>query len=243
MTIDLEPSHFILRGLLRRLPAELHEALDYQFFNLPARYFRALDMKAVQTDLHLMRRIREEHVIAAVSELQAGLTIQVIVEKDEPRIFLRVVAILVSSGINILKAAIYTGKNDAMVVDHFVVHPRSSPAVLERTCLEIKDALIFGQLCQPKLPYPDSTGLLVTYSQPSPDQTTMTISARDQIGFLFRIARVFDALGVSLNYADIKTRDDHIIDTFHIVRPNGQLLHPAHLAELREAIYKAFAGG
>ena len=241
MATDANVSQTILRGLLRQLPAEFHSALDYQFFNLPSRYFKTLDMKAIQADLRLISKIHGAQAIVSICDLNDKLTIQVIVEKDEPRIFLRVVSVLASHGINILEAAIFTGKKDSMVVDHFVVDNRANRAVLDRACREIRDSLVQTKSVEPLLPNPDNSGLLVMCSQFNADHTLVTVAARDQIGFLYRVARVFAELDLRLKYAEIKTRDDHIVDTFYVVTAQGVKLDNAKVADLRSAVNVAFA--
>src|SRR5579862_6298236 len=80
------------------------EVLESKYSNLPARYFTSLDMTTIRADLKLVARIVSEHVIVDVSDFKGGLTIQIVAEKDEPGIFLRVAAVLYSHGICILKA-------------------------------------------------------------------------------------------------------------------------------------------
>ena len=218
-----------------------NDVLDFQYFNLPARYFTSLDMNTIRSDLKLIAKINTEHLIVAVSELKEGLTIQIIAEKDEPGIFLRVAAVLYSHGISILKATIFTGEKDTMVIDHFVVHPQTERALLNLACSEIRIALTEKTTCVPVLRPADNTGLTVACTPSQAGYAIVKMEAKEQAGFLYRVANVFSDLDLSLVDADIKTLQDQIVDTFHIVTSGRRMPTPEKLAELHAALLSAFA--
>ncbi len=218
------------------------EVLDLQYFNLPARYFTILDMPTIRADLKLVARIVSEHVIVDVSNFKGGLTIQIVAEKDEPGIFMRVAAILYSHNICILKATIFTGKKDTLVIDHFVVHPQTDRALLNLACSEIRDALIHNTTCTPELCKADDTDLSLTCVQSKSDCAIVAITAREQTGFLYRVAKIFSDLDLSLTDADINTRGDRIFDTFQIVTSDRKMPSLEKLSELNDALLRAFAG-
>ena len=217
------------------------EVLDFQYFNLPARYFTSLDMPTIRADIEFVSRIVSEHVIVEVSDIQDRLMIHVVAEKDEPGIFLRVAAVLCSHGICILKATIFTGKKDTMVIDHFIVHPQTERALLDLACTDIRDALLHKTTCTPKLGTPDNTGLAISCVQSSSDDAIVTIEACEQPGFLYRISKTFSDLDLSLTDADINTTADRISDTFHIVTPDRKMPSLEKLSELHDALLRAFA--
>ena len=215
------------------------DVLNFQYSNLPVEYFTSLDIKTIYADLKLITRVGSEHVIVAFAELSEGLTIQIVEEKDEPGIFLRVAGVLYSHGIDILKAAIFTGKKDTMVIDHFVVHPQTDRKLLDRVCGDIKTALIHKTYFQPELRKADKTGLCVSCFQ-SGAEGALKIEAKNQTGFLYRVAKVLADLNLSLIDADIKTQEDNIIDTFRILTPERKMPTLDKLKELREAVLKTF---
>jgi UTP:GlnB (protein PII) uridylyltransferase len=216
--------------------------LEFQYFNLPARYFTLLDMPTIQADLKLVARILSEHVIVAVSEFKGGLTIQIVADKDEPGIFMRVAAILYSHRICILKATIFTGKKDTMVIDHFVVHPQTERALLDLACNEIRDALLHKTTCAPELCKPDNTDLSITCVQTKSDDAIVAITVREQAGFLYRVSKILSDLELNLTDADINTKGDRIFDTFHIVTSDRKMPSLDKLSELNDALLIAFRG-
>ena len=217
------------------------DVLDFQYFNLPARYFTSLDMPTIRADLELVARIMTEHVIVEVSDINDRLMIHIVAEMDEPGIFLRVAAVLYSHNICILKATIFTGKKDTMVIDHFVVHPQTERALLDLACSEIRSALINRTICTPELHKADNTDLSVSCVQSEPICAIVSIEAKEQTGFLYRVSKIFADLDLSLTDADINTKGDRISDTFHIVTPDRKMPSLEKLSELHDKLIHAFA--
>jgi UTP:GlnB (protein PII) uridylyltransferase len=238
-----EPSlEAIIYAWLKRLPANLQPVLDYQLQNLPARYFASLDVNGVQTDFNLMDRLRDERVIVMPSEVGGRTTMRVLMAQDEPRIFLRVVAALAAHQIGIERALIFTGSKDNMVIDHFVLGRIPGPAQLARAVARVRDSLLSGICETPELFKPIHSGLRVQVeNHNSQDHTTLTVFACDQMGFLFRIARVFSDLRLQIHFANLNTHGGQIVDSFHLVSHAGARLSLHDEIELRDAIHAAFA--
>ncbi len=218
------------------------EVLESQYSNLPARYFTSLDMTTIKADSKLVARIASERVIVDVSDFNGGLTIQIVAEKDEPGIFLRVAAVLYSYGICILKSTIFTGKEDTFVIDYFVVHPQTERALLDLACNDIRNALIHKTTCTAELPKADNTDLSVTCVQSNSNCAIIAITAKEQAGFLYRVSKTFSDLELNLTDADINTNGDLILDIFHIVTSDRQMPSLEKLSELNDALLRAFGG-
>lgn len=231
----------VLQMLERQMPEYLQKEFNHQATNLPPRYFRSLDTKGVKADLTLIDKLRSERIIVATTEVGGRVTLRVLMKKDEPRIFLRVVAVLSKNKVGIDKASIFTGSRDGMVLDHFVLQEPLNRRLLDTIIGEIKDALETGQFESPVLTPFDKRGAVITVNNPDDTHTTLSIAAHDQVGFLYRVAQVFSTLELSLTYARIRTHEGQINDTFHLVRKDNTVLSENEHALLVEALEKAFA--
>jgi len=239
---ESEPIEAIIYAWLKRLPARLQPMLDYQLQNLPSRYFQSLDVQGVQMDFSLMEQLKNERVIVLASDLEGRTVLRVLMARDEPRIFLRVVGALAARQINIERALIFTGRKDGVVIDHFVLKRVANPEQLEMAVAEVRDSLISGMCPTPRLYRPIQTGMRILIESHAQDHTTLTLFACDQMDFLFRIARVFADQNLGLLFANLKTHGDQIIDSFHLVNKDGNRLTAAEEQNLREALVRAFAG-
>jgi UTP:GlnB (protein PII) uridylyltransferase len=238
---ESEPIEAIIYAWLKRLPARMQPMLDYQLHNLPSRYFQSLDVQGVQLDFSLMEELKNDRVIVMASELEGRTLLRVLMARDEPRIFLRVVAALAAHQIVIERALIFTGRKDNVVIDHFVLRKCADSAQLERAVAEVRGALVSGMCPTPRLLRPIPAGMRILIESHAQDHTTLTVFACDQMDFLFRIARVFADQNLGLLFANLKTHGDQIIDSFHLVNKEGNRLTAAEETQLREAILRAFA--
>src|SRR5205823_2730507 len=114
-------------------------------------YFQSLDLPGVKADLTLTERLPSERIIVTTTEHAGRTTLRVLMAKNEPRIFLRVAAILARNKISVERASIFTGAADGMVLDHFVLAEPYDQRELELMVLEIRYALVTRRFVAPLL--------------------------------------------------------------------------------------------
>jgi len=233
--------HAAAHVLESQIPEHLQQELKLQLSNLPSRYFQSLDLPGVKADLTLTERLPSERVVVSTTEHNGRLTLRVLMAKDEPKIFLRVAAILARHKISIDSASIFTGAADGMVLDHFVLQEPVDRDILEPLMAETRSALRTGVYEPPILRPALTKGMRISVeNMRNTDHTTVALIAPDQVGFLYRVAQVFDAFSLDLKFAKIRTQNGQIHDTFHVVNTNGPLLMREQRA-LSEALAKSFA--
>lgn len=224
-----------------QIPAHLQRELKTQLTNLPSRYFQNLDLPGVKADLTLTERLPAERVVVSTTDHGGHLTLRVLMAKDEPRIFLRVAAILARHKISIDSASIFTGATDGMVLDHFVLQEPVDRDILEPLMSEVRSALLTGIYEPPILKPALTKGMRISVeNMRNTDHTTVSLSAPDQVGFLYRVAQVFDGFKLDVKFAKIRTQNGQIHDTFHVVNSAGPLLMREQRA-LSEALAKVFS--
>ena len=80
------------------------------------------------------------------------------------------------------------------------------------------------------------------YHELSMERTIVEIQARDQIGLLYRLAKVISDHGFDITFARIGTERGVAIDTFYIEGANNEPIStPERLRALRDALHDVIA--
>ncbi|MEO0054918.1 MAG: hypothetical protein RLZZ50_865, partial [Verrucomicrobiota bacterium] len=87
------------------------------------------------------------------------------------------------------------------------------------------------------LPHASFPPLVEVYHELSMQRTIVEVQARDEIGLLFRLARVISEHGYDITFARIGTERDVAIDSFYIENARAETApDPARLPALRDAL-------
>lgn len=190
-------------------------------------------------------------------DLNRSLTVVNIVTWDRAGLFYKLAGAFSLAGLNILGAKIISRADHIAIDTFYVVEPGrgvvQSPNVMEQFQRNVHVALIANRDLQheilaqarkhqSRLLVNDRNPLLASftpkidvYHELSLRRTIVEVQAPDQIGLLFRIAKVIYDHGFDITFARINTERGLAIDTFYIENANKETIaEPPRLVDLRE---------
>ncbi|HEX2854770.1 MAG TPA: [protein-PII] uridylyltransferase [Opitutaceae bacterium] len=205
-------------------------------------------------------------VIEWKDDLNRSLTVVNVVTWDRAGLFYKLAGAFSVAGLSILGAKVIS-RTDHIAIDTFyVVEPGrgvvQSATAQEKFAKTIEAALVGNNdlypeiLAQAKkiassryLSSPTGEALhssfpptVDVYNELSMQRTIVEIQARDQIGLLYRLAKIISDHGFDITFARIGTERGVAIDTFYIESANHETLETSdRLVALREALNEVIA--
>jgi len=199
-------------------------------------------------------------VIEWHDDLNRSLTVVQIVTWDRAGLFYKLAGAFSVAGLSILSSKVIS-RNDHIAIDTFyVVEPGrgvvQSSRAQEIFAKTVEEALVTNKDLYPDIvaqakkvrssrygldkavaPHASFPPMVDVYHELSMQRTIVEIQARDEIGLLFRLARVISEHGFDITFARIGTERDVAIDSFYI--ENARAEHASdtrRLADLRDAL-------
>lgn len=200
-------------------------------------------------------------VIEWNDDLNRSLTVVHIVTWDRAGLFYKLAGAFSVAGLSILSSKVIS-RNDHIAIDTFyVVEPGrgvvQSTRAQEVFAKTVEEALVSNKDLYPDIvaqakkvraarfapekgpaPHASFPPTVEVYHELSMQKTIIEVQARDEIGLLFKLAKLISDHGFDITFARIGTEREIAIDSFYIenARPE-QSSDPARLACLRDAIH------
>jgi len=179
--------------------------------------------------------------------VDSGITV---VQDDRLGAFSRVAGVLALNGLDIVAAAVHT--EDGMALSEFRVKTPEDVDVARLTsqleagfngqiALEARVAERRGTYSRARKrlsAQPIETAVAFD-NETSISATVIEVSGLDDIGMLYRVARSFNELGITIQTARIQTIGDMVVDTFYVTHNGSKVLDEQHLREVERAILYA----
>jgi [protein-PII] uridylyltransferase len=204
-------------------------------------------------------------VIAWHDDLNRSLTVVNVVTWDRAGLFYKLAGAFSVAGLSILSAKVIS-RNDHIAIDTFYVVEPGRGVVQSAKAQEIFARTVEEALVTNKDLYPDIVAqakkvrssrfgfdknpvelgslppTVEVYHELSMQRTIVEVQARDEIGLLFKLAKLISDHGFDITFARIGTERDVAIDNFYIenARP-AETIEPARLELLREGIHLAIS--
>ena len=204
-------------------------------------------------------------VITWHDDINRSLTVVNVVTWDRAGLFYKLAGAFSVAGLSILSAKVIS-RNDHIAIDTFHVVEPGRGVVQSAKAQEIFARTVEEALVTNKDLYPDIVaqakkvrgprfglekkpadlgGLPPTvdvYHELSMQRTIVEVQARDEIGLLFKLAKLISDHGFDITFARIGTERDVAIDSFYIenARPSETVQTP-RLERLRDAIHLAIS--
>jgi [protein-PII] uridylyltransferase len=204
-----------------------HEAQKPLWDTLDVSYFMRHDANDIAWHTrHLSRLVGTQDVIVRARRSPAGEGLQVLVyTKDQPDLFSRICGYFDQGGFSILDARIHTALNGYALDTFQVVTPTASEQFRELTSMvefELAQAISqAGPLPQPsrgRLSRRVKSFPITPHVSLKPDEKAqrwlLSISANDQVGLLYKVARVLGQHKLNLQLAKINTLGERVDDIF-----------------------------
>jgi [protein-PII] uridylyltransferase len=205
-------------------------------------------------------------VIDWKDDLNRSLTIVNVVTWDRPGLFYKLAGALSVAGLSILSAKVHS-RSDHVAIDTFHVVEPGRGVVQSASALEAFARSVDVALVQNKDLYPDMVAqarklaaasrfsaaaksgetfhasfpsTVDVYHDATMARTIVEVQARDEIGLLFRLAKVISDQGLDISFARIGTERGVAIDTFYIEDDAQQpVADPGRLQALQAALAQA----
>ena len=198
-------------------------------------------------------------IIEWKDDLNRSLTVVNVVTWDRAGLFYRLAGAFSVAGLNILSAKVIS-RADHIAIDTFhVVEPGCGPvqnrAALDVFSKSVEDALVHNKDLMPEIQtqarkvrasrlaveeralHSNVPPVVEVYHELDLKRTIIEIQAQDQIGLLYRMARVIFEHGFDITFARIGTERGIAIDTFYVESTNQEPVEDTErLRSLREAL-------
>jgi len=236
----------VLNGLQREFPApEIEQHLN----QLPEDYLFSLTSAEVALHLRLIRSLKEKPYILHHEYNEAGkfhnVTLCCLAELEA---FKNLVGTLTSKNLNIRDARIYLKKDGIVIINVQVEETREDPQNL-KVWKNVKESL--GKVFSGEM---DLRTLLATRTRYVTVKTASTaiipkvkvdntlktpfteirIEARDHIGMLFKIAKVFADMGIQVHHAKISIKGNRGIDVFYVSLNGKKIMRSRLIQQVKE---------
>lgn len=202
-------------------------------------------------------------IIEWKDDINRSLTVVNVVTWDRAGLFYKLAGAFSVAGLNILGAKVIS-RTDHIAIDTFyVVEPGRGPvqsaAAQDKFARTIEDALMANRDLLPDIQaqarkfaatrylsassgetlqstFPPTVDV---YHELSMERTIVEVQARDQIGLLYRLAKVISDHGFDITFARIGTERGVAIDTFYIEGANHEPIStPERLRALRDSLHE-----
>jgi [protein-PII] uridylyltransferase len=198
-------------------------------------------------------------------DINRSLTVVNVVTWDRAGLFYKLAGAFSVAGLSILSAKILS-RNDHIAIDTFYVVEPGRGVVQSATAQEIFAKTVESALVQNKDLYADIVAqaqryagryttpvasdvlhssfppTVEVYHELSMQRTIVEIQARDEIGLLYRLAKIIYDQGFDITFARIGTERGIAIDSFYIENANHEpIQETARLSALRDALLSAIA--
>lgn len=236
----------VLNALKQEVPvAEIEEYLN----QLPDDYLLSVTSGEVALHLRLIRSLKEKPYILHHEYHDEGkfhnVTLCCLAKLEA---FKKLVGTLTSKNLNIRDARIYLKQDGIVIITVQVAETKEDPKNLE-VWKNVKESLgkVFAGEMDLKTLFRTRTRYVTGNTAPMAiipkikvDNTLKTpftevrVEARDHIGMLFKIAKVFADMGIQVHHAKISIRGNRGIDVFYVSLNGKKIVLPRLISQIKE---------
>lgn len=238
----------VYKALESEFPAE---EIERHLNRLPEDYLLSSISEEIAMHIRLIRSLKDKRFIFHHQFSEAGnfhnVTLCCLAKLEAFKIL---VGTLTAKNLNILGARIYLKKDGIVIISMQAEAAKEDPHNLEvwktvkRNLLEIFDGKVdLSALFTGRTRYVTArTPAMAITPKIQVDNTMKTpftffcIEARDHIGMLYKIAKVFADFGVRIHRAKISTKGDRGIDVFYVSLNDKKIAFPKLLRRIKEKL-------
>jgi len=240
----------VFNGLNQEFPApEIEQHLN----QLPDDYLLSLTSAEVALHLRLIRSLKEKPYILHHEYNDEGkfhnLTLCCLAKLEA---FKKLVGTLTSKNLNIRDARIYLKKDGIAIITVQVAETKEDPQNLEvwKNVKENLGKVLAGEtnlraLLTTRTRYVTAniapTGIIPRIKVDNTLKTPFTeirVEARDHIGMLFKIAKVFADMGIQVHHAKISIKGNRGVDVFYVSLNGKKIVLPRLIHQLKEQMVR-----
>lgn len=225
--------------------------IEQHLNQLPDDYLLSLTAAEVALHLRLIRSLKEKPYILHHEYNDAGKFHNVtLCCLSKLEAFKKLVGTLTSKNLNIRDARIYLKKDGIVIITVQVAETKEDPKNLEvwKNVKENLGKVFAGEtdlqtLFRTRIRYVRAnTASMAIMPKVKVDNTLKTpfteirIEARDHIGMLYKISKVFADMGIQVHHAKISIRGDRGIDVFYVSLNGKKIVLPRLIHQIKEQI-------
>ena len=227
------------------------QEIDDFLVAMPDQYLLSTSVRKVTDHLALMKRLpTEQLVIQYRHDPEKGYTELTVCAYDAYGMFYRTAGAIASKNLNILRAQVFTSKNGVMIDTFQVTDPDGNICVYddawESVRTELRAALMSKSRPPEPGPYltersaPGAITPLVEFDNDTSDAfTIIDITARDRVGFLYRVTKTLYELNLDIGSAKIVTEGARVLDSFYITDLlRKKITDSVRLEKIRDSLLK-----
>lgn len=238
-----EDTNRYINSILSSYPGDDKEGLNQFLAEMPERYLLSTPPERVCVDYGLALAVRDNNLAISVDEKVDG-TVEIIVGAwDSHGLFSRIVGVLSSIGLNILRAKVYTGKN-GLVIDKIQISNWKELwwAGLDQLVEKgLKDVIIKG--------YPVSMVkheakaiarfeiFIELDNETSEESSVLEFFSSDRLGLLYDVSNLLYEKGMNIISARINTESGLAEDIFYI-QHKGEKVNGPKASELLLSLWE-----
>jgi [protein-PII] uridylyltransferase len=227
------------------------EEIDSFLVSMPDQYILYTSVHRVIDHMKMMQRLaREKLVIQYRHYPEKGYTELTVCAYDAYGMFYRTAGTIAAKNLNIQRAQVYTSKNGVMIDTFQITDPEGRlyayDDAWESVRFELRAALMSGRR-------PPEPGLYVALRQvpgaitpaiefdneTSDSFTIIDITARDMVGFLYRVTKTLFELNLDIASAKITTEGARVMDSFYVTDMLWRkIVDKERLDKIRDALRK-----
>ncbi len=238
---------------IRSAAADLFSSEEINAFlgSMSDQYVLTTPTHKVIDHLGMLQRLPDEHLVIQYRHYALkGYTELTVCAYDAYGMFYRTAGTIASKKLNILRAQVYTSKNGVMIDMFQITDPEGNLCDYEEAWEsvrgDLRTALMSGAgppepgLYVSPQPLPGAVTAAVAFDNETAEAFTIVdITARDRVGFLYKVTKILYDLNLDIGSAKIVTEGSRVMDSFYIT----DLLHKKitdtmRLDKIREALMK-----
>jgi [protein-PII] uridylyltransferase len=227
------------------------QEIDAFLATMPEQYLLTASTRRAIDHMSMMRKLPEEKLIIRYQHYpERGYTELTVCAYDAYGMFYRTAGTIASKNLNILRAQVFTSKNGVMIDTFQITGPEGKlfdyEEAWESVRIDLRTALISGfKLYEPSSyasvqSFPAITPTVTFDNETSDMFTIIDITARDRVGFLYRVAKTLYDLNLDIGSAKIVTEGSRVMDSFYVTNLfKKKIEDDVRLGKIRETLMKA----
>ncbi len=227
------------------------EEIDSFLVSMPDQYILSTSTQRVLDHMRLvLRLLREKLVIQERHYPEKGYTELTVCAHDAYGMFYRTAGAIAAKNLNILRAQVYTSRSGVMIDTFQITDPEGKLCDYSDAWESVRTALRASLMSGKKPPEPglytagrripgDIVPAVEFDNETSEVFTIIDVTARDMVGFLYRITKILYELNLDIGSAKIVTEGARAMDSFYVTDLlRKKITDNDRLEKIREALWK-----
>ena len=252
--VEEERARLIAASVRIRRAAEglfSQQEIDAFLVTMPDQYILYTSPHKVIDHMGMMKRLPDEQLVIQYRHyIEKGYTELAVCAYDAYGMFYRTAGTIASKNLNVLRAQVFTSKNGVMLDTFQVTGPDGSIYAYDDAWESLRDDLQNALMSGSRPPEPGlylsmgPAGGTITPSvefdnETSDSFTIIDITARDMVGFLYRVTKALYNLNLDIGSAKITTEGVRVMDSFYVTDLLRRKIDDvARLDKIRETLMK-----